>query len=77
MKYQLATVNRAWDSTMDKNLSLVYGRIDVRTARTLYAPSGPRPRGHTNQEWSIAACRQFLRPEYVKDIFDHMRKPKQ
>ena len=56
MKYQLATINRAWDSTLDKNLNLVYGcthrwmdghadirpsiRPCVQTSRALYAPAG-------------------------------------
>ena len=43
MKYQLATMNRSWDSTLDKNLNLVYGLTDrhtqVRTTQTLYVPS--------------------------------------
>ena len=29
--YQLATINRSWDSTLDKNLNLVFGLMDVRT----------------------------------------------
>ena len=48
MKYQLATINRSCDSTLDKNLNLVYGqmdgRTDVRTTPTLYDPVG-RGRG--------------------------------
>ena len=49
---QLATIKRSWDSTLDKNLNLVYGWMyrptHVRTTPTLYAPGGPRPRGHKN-----------------------------
>ena len=54
MKYQLATVNRSWESTLAKTLNLVFGRADERpNARTdnpnaLYS-SGPRPWGHKNQ----------------------------
>ena len=48
MKYQLATINRSWDSTLDINVNLVYGRTHIRTTRTFYAPGGPRPRGHKN-----------------------------
>ena len=29
MKYQLVTINRSWDSTLDKNLNLVYGQTYV------------------------------------------------
>ena len=35
MKSQLATIKRSWDSTLDKNLNLVYGQMDIQTyART-------------------------------------------
>ena len=30
VKYQLAIINRSWDSTLYKNLNLVFGRTDVR-----------------------------------------------
>ena len=57
MNYQLATINRSWDSTLDKNVNLVYGRTDVRSyARTdnlnALCPGGPRPRGHKNAYWT-------------------------
>ena len=45
MKYQLPIINSSYDSTLDKNLNLGYGRTDIRTTQKLYAPSGPRPRG--------------------------------
>ena len=48
MKYQLSTIN--WDSTLDKNLNLVYEWTDVRTTGTLYAPGmGLRLRVHKNK----------------------------
>ena len=43
MKYQLATgssaINRSWDSTLDKNLNLVYGRTDHGGIKNITGPS--------------------------------------
>ena len=47
MKYQLATINRSWDSTLAKNLLRTDGRTDRWIIRMLYAPG--RPRAHKNQ----------------------------
>ena len=33
-EYHFATINRSWDSTLDKNLNLVYRRMDGRTHNT-------------------------------------------
>ena len=51
MKYQLATINRSWDSTLDKNLNLAYGRTDGRTCARTDNPNALCPlrsRGHKN-----------------------------
>ena len=46
MEDQLATINKSWDSSLDKNHNLVYIRTYGRETRMLYAPNGPRQRGH-------------------------------
>ena len=50
MKYrswgQPATIKRSWDSTLDKNLNLVHGRIFVWTTWTLFGPGRLRLQGH-------------------------------
>ena len=47
MKYQPATINRSWDSTLDKNLNLVYRRMDVCMygQPECFMPRGPRAQG--------------------------------
>ena len=75
MKYQLATINRSWDSTLDKNLNLVHARTyvhtHVRKTQTLYAPGGPRPRGHTKNDFVISQNRGFyskIAPRIIQHI---------
>ena len=41
MKYQLATINRSWDSTLDKNLNVVNGQTYVQTYACKGQPKCP------------------------------------
>ena len=56
MKYQLPTINRSWDSTLAKDLNLVFWQMDGCTCthiwkiRTLYLPGRPRLCRHKNDE---------------------------
>ena len=43
MKYQLATINRSWDSILDKNLNLVFGQRYICTYRQPECSLAPWP----------------------------------
>ena len=78
MKYQLATINRSWDSTLDKNLILVYGRTDGRTyARTdnPNALSPQRPQGHKNHIFCKTTSK-FLKSSFPPKIRVYLISPK-
>ena len=66
MKYQFATINRSWCSTLDKNLNVVYGRTGTygRTYARTDNPNAPCPR------WTEAAGG-------IKTAFGAKRMPKQ
>ena len=53
MKYQLATINRSWDSTLDKNVNLVYGRMDVRTYTRTDSPNALCPQRAEAYMWTL------------------------
>ena len=59
MKYQLAIINRSWDSTLDKNLNLVYVKLSM-DGRTLY--------GHMHV-WTTRTLRQHKKASLCTLIF--------